>query len=519
MKLERSKNAVRNIKVGIISNAVNLLLPFLARAVFIRTLGAEYLGVNSLFSSVLSVLSLTELGFSSAVVFSMYKAIAEDDTKSINALLCFYRKVYRYVGAIILGLGLLLIPFLPNLTRGSYPGDIDPLIVYLVFLFNTVISYFLFAYLNSLLTAFQRTDIDARINMLMNIGKNALQIVLLLTVKNYYAYLAIMPVFTVLSNIRTAMITKKMFPQYHPTGVLSREIKADIKEKVSGLMIQKVCGVSRNSLDSIFVSMFLGLTQIAVYNNYYLIISAVTGFMLVAATAVTAGAGNSVAMEGQQKNHDDMMRMNFIYMWLSGWFTACLLCLYQPFMRFWAGPELLLPMPSVALFCTYFYVLKMGDMITVYVDAKGLWWHNRYRALVESGANIVLNYVLGKYFGVNGIISATLISLFLINFCYGSTLIYRNYFTEMKAGDYFGFHARCALTTVVVCSATYLICKNLPDTFAFVFARMGICTLAPNVLFYFLYRNTAMYRTSVPWILKRIGISKSHLFRHLFGKD
>lgn len=508
MKLERSHNAVRNIKVGIVSNAVNLLLPFLSRAVFIRTLGAEYLGVNSLFTSVLSVLSLTELGFSSAVVFSMYKAIAEDDTQSINALLYFYRKVYRYVGAIILGLGLLLIPFLPYLTRGSYPGDIDPLIVYLVFLFNTAISYFLFAYLNSLLTAFQRTDISARINMFMNIGKNALQIVLLVTVRNYYAYLAIMPAFTVLSNIRTAIITKKMFPQYRPVGMLSREIKAGIKEKISGLMIQKVCVVSRNAFDSIFISVFLGLTEIAIYNNYYYIMNTVTGFMAVATSAVLAGAGNSVAMESQQKNHDDMMRMNFIYMWLSGWCTACLLCLYQPFMRLWAGPELLLPISSVALFCAYFYVLKMGDVRAIYVEAKGLWWHNRYRALAESAANIVLNYVLGRYFGVNGIIAATLISLFLINFCYGSTLIYRYYFTEMKAGVYFGFHARCALATVAVCSASYLICKSLPDTLAFFLVRVGICMLAPNVLFYFLYRNTAMYRTSVPWILERIGISK-----------
>ena len=106
MKLARSQNAVRNMRMGLISKIVNMLLPFLVRAVFIRTLGAEYLGVNGLFSSVLSVLSLAELGFGSAIVFNMYKAIAEDDEAAINALLYFYRKVYRCVGAIILGLGL-----------------------------------------------------------------------------------------------------------------------------------------------------------------------------------------------------------------------------------------------------------------------------------------------------------------------------------------------------------------------------------------------------------------------------
>lgn len=174
MKLARSHNAVRNMRAGVISKIVNILFPFLVRAVFIRTLGAEYLGVNSLFTSVLSVLSLTELGFGSAVVFSMYRAIAEDNHQMINELLLFYRNVYRWVGCIILGIGLLLIPFLPYLTKGSYPSDINPLIVYLVFLINTVLSYFMFAYLNSLMEAFQRTDVSTKIAMFMNIARDCL---------------------------------------------------------------------------------------------------------------------------------------------------------------------------------------------------------------------------------------------------------------------------------------------------------------------------------------------------------
>lgn len=279
---------MRNMCAGFVNKIVSLLCPFVVRTVFIHTLGVEYLGVNSLFASVLSVLSLTELGFGSAIVFNMYKAIAEDDTDTINALLFFYRKVYRWVGTAILGIGLLLIPVLPHLTKGTYPSDINPLLVYLVFLFNSAIIYFLFAYLNSLLQAFQRTDVFTIVGMYMNIVMYALQIILLLTVKNYYAYLMIMPAFTILTNIRTAIIAKKMFPQYRPFGRLSAEIKADIKEKVSGLMIQKLCAVSRNAFDSIFISMFLGLTQIAIYNNYYFIMSSVTGFMSILTSAMIA---------------------------------------------------------------------------------------------------------------------------------------------------------------------------------------------------------------------------------------
>ena len=518
MKLARSHNAVRNMRVGLVSKIINLLCPFVVRTVFIHTLGAEYLGVNSLFTSVLSVLSLTELGFSSAVVFNMYKAIADDDDDTINALLFFYRKVYRYVGLIILGIGLALIPFLPYLAKSSYPSDINPVVVYLVFLLNTVLSYFMFAYLSSLMNAFQRTDVNTRVTMVMNIIMNGIQIAVLLTVKNYYAYLAVMPVFTVLSNIRTAVIAKRMYPQYHPFGKLSEAVKADIKEKVSGLMIQKVCNVSRNAFDSIFVSAFLGFVETSIYNNYFLVMNSLIGVLAIATNAVLAGAGNSVALETQGKNHQDMMRMNFVYMWISGWCTVCLLCLYQSFMAMWAGADLTFPMSSVILFCVYFYTLKMGDIRGMYVEAAGLWWQNRYRALAESIANIVLNYLLGKYFGVNGIIAATLISLFFINFCYGSQLIYKYYFTEQKMSGYFLFHARCAAVTASICGVTFLLCSRLPESLSFFFVKMVICTILPNGLYLLLYRNTKMYRESIPWLLQRLRIKeKSRVWKLLVG--
>ena len=513
MKLARSQNAMRNLRIGFISKIVNLLFPFLVRAVFIRTLGAEYLGVNSLFSSVLSVLSLAELGFGSAVVFNMYKAIAEDDGDTINALLYFYRKVYRYVGAVILGIGLLLIPFLSYLTKSTYPSDINPTVVYLVFLFNTVLSYFLFAYLGSLMSAFQRNDVGIRISMVMNIIMHTVQIVLLLTVHNYYAYLSIMPVFTILANIRTAVIAKRMFPQYRPFGKLEPSVLASIKEKVSGLMISKVCMVSRNAFDSIFISIYLGLVDTTRYNNYYFVMNSVIGIMSIATSAVLAGAGNSVAMESQQKNHQDMMRMNFIYMWISGWCTVCMLCLYQQFIMMWAGRDMLLPMSSVILICLYFYTLKLGDIRSIYVDAAGIWWQLRFRALAEAVLNILLNWLLGKYYGINGIIAATLISLFLINYCYGSRLVYRYYFTKHKVSEYFLFHGKCTAITVPVCAITYFLCALLPMTFPAFALRALICLIVPNVLYLLVYRRTAVYQDVMPWFLSRIGIKNMTIMK------
>lgn len=511
MRLNRSKNAVRNVGMGFLYKFVTLFYPYALRAVFIRTLGSEFLGMSSLFSSILTVLNLTELGFSSAIVFSMYKPVAEDDMPSVNALLYFYKTVYRCVGLIILVLGLAAVPFLPKLIKGSYPETVQLTTVYLVFLGNTVLSYFMFAYLRSLITVHQRQDVLSRINIFIETARFLLQIAVLQLVRNYYAYILIMPLFTVINNIRTAIVAKRMFPQYHAEGKLDPKVKADIWEKVKGLLVSRICNVTRNSFDSIFMSAYLGLTQTAMYNNYYHVLSSVTGFMSIFITAVNAGAGNSVAMESTEKNYRDMNRMNFAYMWLGGWCAVCMLCLYQPFMKIWMGDNMLFPFPVVFLFCLYFYVLKMGDIRYVYVSASGIWWQLRYRAIAEAVANISLNWLLGKYFGAAGIVSATLISLFFINFCWGSQLVFKHYFVGISPKDYYLYHAFYFGVTCVVAAVSWLGCSFIRiDGIPGLLVKMVFCAVVPNVLFYLFYFKTPYFKESVPWLMKRVRKALRH---------
>ncbi len=505
MKLNRTQNTIRNTAFGLLNKVVTILGPFLVRTVFIKVLGVDYLGLNSLFTSILSVLSLTELGFSSAIVFSMYKPIAEDDAQTINALLYFYRRVYACVGTIILGLGLLLVPFLEYFIRDSeYPGDVNLTLIYLVYLFNTVISYFLFAYLQVLISAHQREDLVSRVNIVISLVVYILQISMLLGVKNYYAYLLTLPILTIANNLRTAYITRKHFPQYRAKGKLDPSIKKDIKEKVSGIVVQKLCGMTRNSLDSIFISRFIGLVDVGIYNNYYYIMNAILGIMSVFTTAMTAGVGNSIAMESTEKNYKDMTRLNFGYMWIGGWFTICLLCLYQPFMKLWVGEELLFPFGVVPLLCMYFYVLKMGDIRSVYDTAKGLWWYNRYRAIAEAIANLVLNLTLVIFFGIYGVIAATLLSLFFINFCYGSQIIFKYYFKEQSFWEYFRYHGMYALVTMVVGTVTFFLCSLLGDSVLSFVGKVLFCAVVPNLLYFALYSRTKLFHSVLPWYLDKL---------------
>ena len=188
MKIERTKNAIRNTKWGFIQRLVNTLFPFLVRTVLIYNLSAEHVGLSGLFTSVLSILSLSELGFSNAIVYSMYKPVAEDDKDKICALLNVYRKAYLIIGCFIFGLGVMLMPLLPLLIKGEIPPDTNLYVLYLIYLINNVISYVLFGYKTSLLSAYQRDDVISKNVLMLNVLLYSVQCAVLLVFKNYYIY-------------------------------------------------------------------------------------------------------------------------------------------------------------------------------------------------------------------------------------------------------------------------------------------------------------------------------------------
>ena len=505
--MNRSKNAKRNIVSGLANNTVSLLLPFVTKTIIIRLLGAEYLGLSGLFSSILQVLNLTELGFGTAIVYSMYEPIAKNNTEELCALLRFYKKIYAIVGTALFVGGLCVMPFLPRFIRGGWPEAINIYWLFLIYLINTGISYFLFAYKSALFTAYQRNDVLSKIHIAVKLFTSVLQISVLVFLKSYYAYAAATILGTVITNITICFLSKKAFPEITCKGVLSGKKKKEIKTKVKGLMISRICQISRNALDSIFISSFIGLFDTARYNNYFYILTTVTGILIMVRDSVIAGVGNSIVTESQERNHEDLKRLNFIYMGISGWFTACLVCLYQPFTKLVFGEEMLFSYDIVVMFTVYFYLLKMGDIRYVYSEAAGLWWESRHRAIAEAAANLILNYTLGKLFGVRGIIAATLLSMFFCNFLWGSAIIYRYYFTNARVVGFYKQHALYAGVTLLIASATYGCCSLIAlNGVIGLGIKTAICGVLPNILFLLIYRHTDRFQDAALWIDKRFHI-------------
>lgn len=496
MQIDVVKNGKKNLVAGFVNKVIVLLCPFIERTVINHILGAQYLGLGSLFASILTVLSVTELGFGSAVIYHMYKPAADGDTQKINAILALYRKAYHIIGLVILGLGLAVIPFLPSLIKGSYPQDINLTVLYLIFLVNSCLSYYMFSYLDSILVVYQREDVRSTINSLAKIIILVGQIVVLALTKNYYLYALFLPVLTIVSNLWTAYRVHRLYPQYKAQGELLPDDRAGIKKLVAGTFVQRACEVTRNSLDSICISAFLGLTLTAIYSNYYAIFNGLLSFVGIIHASFLGGVGNHVATRSVKENYEELKRLDFVFLWLGGWCTVCLFCLYQPFMQLWMGKDLMLPFPAVCLLCLYFYLLRLGDMRHMYTSANGLWWHQRYRAIAETLMNLVLNIVLGKFFGVYGIITATIISLFLCNYIWSVGIVFKHYFTIERRKDYYLYQGQQSVLTLAACLVTYGLCEviRIENLVIQLLVRFALCVIIPNTLFYLVYRKTDRFR-------------------------
>lgn len=506
--MKRTANTIRNIVWGFGQQAVILLFPFAIRTIILRILGSEYLGLSSLFTSILGVLNMAELGFSSAVVFCMYEPIANGDDEKVCALLSYYRKIYVAIGVIILCIGSCIVPFLSYLIKSDLPADVNLYVLYFIYLLNTSVSYFMFAYKGSILVATHRSDLASKISITVNVCQYILQIIVLCVYKDYYLYIILMPIATIVSNWLNSKLSKKYYPQYYCRGEISQDDKAIIKTQVKGLMISKVCGTLRNSLDSIILSAFLGLITVAMYSNYYYIMSAVHGVLTIIGASMRAGVGNSIAKETKEKNYYDFKKFTFIYCWIASWCFSMLMCLYQPFMLLWTGDEsLLFPNSLLILFCVYFYSLCLSDMRNVYIDAIGLWWETRYRSIFECVANLILNIVLGYYWGAFGVVLATLITMITINLVYGTKILYDYYFKDEICEKYL---LKLLCYFIVTCISTilpYYVCELIVGNSLLVLALKGIlCTLITNTilfLFYFRQNDFKASKTYIQVLLKR----------------
>lgn len=485
MKLARTQNTFRNTAWGAIYRLVALIGPFAVKTIIIKKIGMEYSGLNTLFNSILTVLNLANLGFSSSLVYTMYDAVAREDNRAICAMINFFRKVYRIIGLVILAMGIAVMPFLPQLVGEECPPDANLYVMFSMYLSATVLDYVLFGYVNAIFSAYQREDSRLKIMTVRYVVQYLLQIVILAVFGNYYAYLLTLPLMVIPNSLANYYAAKKQYPQICCEGTLSKEVKRSVYQRVRTLFGHSVGNTLLVNVDSILISSFLGLSVQSLYSNYYYILTAVNGVVEIVTNGARAGIGNKLIVDTEEENHSLFLNLTYGWVALIGLCATCMLCLYQPFIGgIWIGEEGLMGNRVVLCLTLLFYTWMFRILQLTYRDAGGLWTKDWAKPLVAMVVKLVFSVVLVRLTNdVIGILLPTIFVLALIYFPWEAWVLYQNLFHRSWKPYMKKICAYTAINVLAagVCCVTGLILAPGNCWTSFVIRLAIICLVFPGI--------------------------------------
>ncbi|MBU3191207.1 oligosaccharide flippase family protein [Clostridium bowmanii] len=490
----RTENSIKNTAYGLIGQLFSTVLGFVSRTLFIYILGANYLGVNGLFGNILSMLSLAELGVGSAITYSMYKPLAEKNKRKIKAIMGLYATAYRIIGCVVAILGLILLPFLNYLIKDK-PNIPNLKIIYLLFLTNSVITYF-FAYKSALIMADQKNYINTINQVRYTFVQNIIQMIVLLVTKNYLLYLGVQVIFSFLLNFSISRKADKMYPylKHHKREYIDKETKRDIFKNTGAMMSHKVGGVIVSSTDNILISGFVGVYWVGLYSNYVMIIGMLNGILGQVFTALTASIGNLNAIESNEKSHEVFNILFFMNFWLYGFCSIALLVLFNPFIKMWIGYKYIMDDYVVIMIVLNFFVMGMRQTLLMYNTTLGLFWNYRFKPWFEALINLVISIILLKKFGIAGVFLGTLISTMTTSFWVEPYVLYKRGF-QKPLRTFFIKYMCYTLVTLGAALITLLACSMFTTyTILSVAGRGVFCLIIPNVIFAGIYFKTKEFK-------------------------
>ena len=491
----RTKYSIYNSISSIVSSFTTMILGFLAQSVFVRILGFEYLGLNGLFTNILTMLSFFELGIGNAIVYHLYKPIANGDKKTVKALMNFYKRAYNIIAVIVFVIGMILLPFV-NIFVGKVTVDINVHFLFFLFLLSTVSTY-LVAYKRSILYADQKNYIVNIIHTIYTIVLNITQLLMLYFTKNFYLYLIVKIVCQLLENIIITVFANKYYPLLKEKNneKIDKDIEKDIFSKVKALLCHKVGSVVTNGTDNIIISKILGVVMVGIYSNYELLVRACTLMFGQIISSTTASVGNLLASKDRGKAFTIFKKIRFINFWISCFTATSLLVISQPFIKIWIGNNGLLPL-SVVMVIVFNYFQKMQrHTYFAFKDSAGIWEEDKYVPIIEAVINLIISITLAKFIGLSGIILGTIISGFCYWFYSYPKFVYTKLFNRTYL-DFFKETIGYILLFVVIALSTLFVSNliSLNSTLLQVIVNSCLCLLIPNICICVLFNKTNEYK-------------------------
>lgn len=450
--MNNSGKIKKNIKLSAINYMVTNALKFIMRVVFIRTLSIEYLGVNGLFSNILAMLSLAELGIGPAIVYSLYKPLAINNIVQIKGIMKLFKRVYIFIGLLILCFGIVLYPYLDFFIKdGNSITDLN--YFYLIFLLNTAVSYF-WSYQRNLLIADQKQYIVNNYQIIVQAFIVLTQIAVLFIFKSYWGFILLMLGGTIAENY---LIARRSYEEYpflkNNNENIDNDIKKQIVKNTSAMMVHKIAAMIVFSSSNIIISKYIGLVSVGYYSNYYMVINVIRSFCGKIFEAITASIGNLIVLGNEDQKIESFMIVQFVNALQASVITVGLYTLFDSFIIIWLGDVYLLDRMTVASIVVLFYLSYMRNVVVMYRDACGLFWYDRFKAVAEAILNPVISVILVKQFGIMGVVWGSIITTLCICFWvepyvlfkYGIKFSFRRYL-----GDYIKYTG-CTIAGIIIC--------------------------------------------------------------------
>lgn len=513
--MSRTTNSLKNIGTGLIGQAVTLILQFVYRTIFIKLLGLTYLSVNGLFTNILTIFSLAELGIGQAIVFSLYKPIRENDVLKIQALMQLYKKTYTIIGIVIFAAGLVFLPFLPMLVSEA-AAEMDQLyLIYLLFVADTGIAYF-FSYRQSFLQANQKQYILNTTNTVFAVIHEALRIVFILFTRSYIPMLIFNVVFNVIRNIWINRRINRMYPflKDKNNAPLPKDETKGIFKNVRALLIYKIGNLALNSTDNIIITAMVGLNWVGLYSNYQVLTVSVCGFISTIFSSLTASIGNLNAGEDISQKKKIFHVTNLATFWIYAIASVCFMVALTPTVTLWLGQEWALDFATVLVICGNIYVGGMLFAPYNYRQTMGLFVYGKWRPVISAVLNLVISILLGHYLGLKGVLLGTIITRLATNVWYDPYIVYKKGFGE-SPWEYYLQYLLLGLLLAFSGGIGWLISHihlfgGLPD----ILLHCILCVVLLSGIYTLLFQKTASF-----YYLKQVAFSLLRKKEHACTKE
>lgn len=486
----RSTNSFKNIGFGFITQIIQMLLGFVSRTVFIAYLAIEYLGAQGLFANILGLLALAELGVGNALMYSLYKPIAEKNHELLNDLIGLFKKIYFIIGGVVALVGLGLLPFLKDIVKTDNQLLLNDIyIIYLLYLTNSVASYF-FSHRYSILVADQRNFLVSKMNIFVIIAQTLLQIIVLVLFQDFVTYLIVQILGTFILNYLVFRKTNKLYPFLkQPTKAVPESIKQQLKVNTFSTALVKFSGAIVNNTSSIIINSFVGLVILGKYSNYLLLVSMLTSLVIQVFQGLTSSVANVNAGEDVGKKIEVFKLMNFLNFVLYGLGALGLALLSNAFITIWIGKEYTLSAAVPILIAVNFYVLGMQNTVWTFKSTMGLFKEGRWFIVFGSFLNLFLSIFLGYQFGLEGILMAPIVSRLLTNAWYEPKIVFEKGL-RLKFVEYIKRYCSFLLILILIYFVfEYFTSEPITSLYVFIGVTLLLCLVFLS-LTYIIYRKS-----------------------------